>query len=100
MPLTISQKSCGCCAGGGINPGFTRVFFRRFLAMAEWALPAAIFALLPKCPLCLVAYTALGTGIGISVSTATYLRTSLFAIGVMLMLFLAARLLYRLNKLW
>jgi len=35
--------------------------------------PAVVLALLPKCPLCFVAYAS-ALGIGLSVTTATYLR--------------------------
>lgn len=33
---------------------------------ARWLLPAALFALAPKCALCLIAYIGLGTVLGLS----------------------------------
>jgi hypothetical protein len=36
--------------------------------------PAALLAVMPKCPFCVVAYVALFSGIGISVSTARWIQ--------------------------
>jgi hypothetical protein len=66
-------------------------FVRRFLENAGWIVPGAILALLPKCPACVVTYAVVGTGVGLSLSATTYLRTLLVVLCVTSLLFLAAR---------
>jgi hypothetical protein len=56
-----------------------------------WALPCAILVSVPKCPVCLAAHVALWTGLGLSLSTATYLRWGMLCLGVALMFLVAAR---------
>lgn len=58
---------------------------------AGWILPGVTLALLPKCPACVAAYIALATGLGISFSTAAYIRTSLVIVSASLLVFVAAR---------
>jgi hypothetical protein len=55
---------------------------RRCAAGARWIVPAGILALLPKCPACIVAYLAISSGIGISITTAIYLRMALVMLSV------------------
>jgi hypothetical protein len=54
-----------------------------------------MLVLLPKCPACIVAYLAIGTGIGVTISTATYLRVSLLILCVACLAYVAARHVFR-----
>jgi hypothetical protein len=53
-----------------------------------WVLPSAILVLVPKRPACLAAHVMLWTGLGLSLSTATYLRWMLLFLCVASLLFL------------
>jgi hypothetical protein len=71
----IDKKNAGVrIAKGDPHP---RSFTRRSLDLTAKIVPVAALAVLPKCPACLAAYVALGTGIGLSLTAATYLRLSL-----------------------
>jgi hypothetical protein len=56
-----------------------------------WVLPSAILVLVPKCPACLAAHVTLGTGLGLSLSTATYLRWVLLSLCIASLLFLIVK---------
>jgi hypothetical protein len=87
-------KPGDCCqmqtgAGGDARRPASRL--RRGGEIAGWIIPSATLALLPKCPLCVAAYVALATGIGIGLPTAAHLRVMLVVICVGSLGFIAAR---------
>ena len=70
----------GCCGEPVRHEASKRSVLARCRELAGWAAPAAGLALMPKCPACIAAYLALGTGVGVSMSTASHLR--IFAVGI------------------
>jgi hypothetical protein len=86
----MNARHC-CKARAGDNARQPAARLRRGGEIAGWILPGATLALLPKCPACVAAYVALATGIGISLPTATYLRSLLVLLCVASLVFIAAR---------
>lgn len=74
---------------GGVSA--TATWSRRCGRVARWLVPGAILALVPKCPACLAAYIAMGTGLGLSLPVATQLRAGLIIGCIAALGFLAVR---------
>jgi hypothetical protein len=64
--------------------------------IAGWLIPGFILAFLPKCPACLAAYVAIGTGLALSAPLAAFLRTALIVVCVVSLSYLATRRIRRL----
>jgi hypothetical protein len=79
-------------------PMRSRTLLRRGIALLNWLAPAVTLTLIPKCPMCLAAYVALGTGIGISVSTASFLRIALIGLCLAALIYPACRKLRALHR--
>jgi hypothetical protein len=75
-----------CCDAVGGRKTLTSM--RRVREIFAWVLPSAVLVLVPKCPICLAAEVTLWTGIGLSLSMATYLRWVLLFLCVASLLFL------------
>ncbi len=62
-----------------------------------WLLPVVTLFVLPKCPLCVAAYAA-WLGVGVSVSTAAWLRSGIQVACVIALAFLFVQLAVRLAR--
>src|SRR5437660_9295974 len=94
LPREVSMNP-GCCCRDNSR---LRTFPRRCADVLGWIIPGVIMAMLPKCPLCLAAYVAIWTGVGISLSAATHLRAALLVLCFGLALFIAAKNISRLIR--
>ena len=59
--------------------------------IAGWVVSGCVLVLMPKCPVCVAAYVAAWTGLGISLATATYLRIVLLMLSVAALAYLAVK---------
>jgi hypothetical protein len=75
-------------------------WLRRARQIGAWALTSAILVLVPKCPACLAAHVTLWTGLGLSLSTATYVRWVLLFLCVASMLVLIVERLDRIGSIF
>ena len=57
-----------------------RTWLGRVKGGAGWIVPGTLLALMPKCPMCLAAYVALGSGLTLSYSSAHILMRTLTAL--------------------
>jgi hypothetical protein len=87
--------NCPLCnldsAQSSIGPKERGSLLGRAWRSAQWLFPTALLALMPKCPMCVAAYIALFTGVGISVSAARWLQISMLAVCIGTLVFLIAR---------
>jgi hypothetical protein len=89
LPQVRLNVSCDCRRGEAVSCSSPKQGTAWDLAAG--ALSLGIWALVPKCPVCLAAYVTLWTGLGFSFSEATYLRWSLLIASVALICYLAVR---------
>ena len=88
----MSRERC-CQTRARVGEDARRPAGRMDGKIAGCIVPAAMLALVPKCPACVAMYVALVTGVGISLPAAAYLRTSVVVLCVGSLLFVSARIL-------
>ncbi|MCI0614191.1 hypothetical protein L0244_14485, partial [bacterium] len=79
------------------KPGLKSTIYMKGIDFFRMLVPGAILVLLPKCPSCIAAYFSIGTGIGISISTAAHIKMLLAILCVASLCFLTVRHLMRLR---
>lgn len=86
--MTAHSTCCEADPPCGLAHGLTRGI-----------LSGVLLIVLPKCPMCLAAYIAAATGIGLTFAAASHLRTALLVLCAATLAHLAVQLLLRrLNK--
>jgi hypothetical protein len=94
-PNSARPNPAGPKLGDGKRP---TGLLRRAWRSIQWLFPATLLVLMPKCPLCMAAYFALFTGIGVSVSTARWIQILMLVFCLTSLAYLAVRLRHRRSK--
>ena len=89
----MNHSCCGDRAGD--NAANASHAARTFGEAAAWIASGAALFLMPKCPVCIAAYIAAATGLGVSVSSAGYARLALLTICTASIAYLVLRRLRR-----
>jgi hypothetical protein len=66
----MRDQCCRSQISESVDAGRTWIAVGR--RVMSWVVPSVVLAAMPKCPLCLAAYVALFTGLGISLTAATF----------------------------
>ena len=89
----MSTRSC--CAVPGRSSFISSRGGAHARGAARVGTPAVILLLLPKCPMCVAAYVAMLTGIGLSMEAATWLRETAIAVCVLAIIVAILRMMHR-----
>jgi hypothetical protein len=65
---------------------------------AQWIAPGVGLVLIPKCPMCVAAYVAAITGLGVSMPVAAGIRLGLMTVCITALAFVATRTTVRLAR--
>jgi hypothetical protein len=68
------MKPCPFCTATPVPASKLRA---RAVEFTKWAMPSVLLAIVPKCPACVAAYVAVGTGLGLSLPAAANVRWTL-----------------------
>lgn len=89
--IKTETNACACNNVQHINQHTKQKKISRYIDYAKMIMPAVVFTIIPKCPVCLAGYIALSTGVGLSITTATYLRIVLIVLCILSLTYFIVR---------
>gem|GEM_PF-3655086 len=93
-----SEKKDSCCHRSAIKNNKRVSLLSRFRLSWRGFIPSILLILMPKCAVCFAGYVTLITGVGLSITTAAYVRIALIILCVISLLYLATKRLLNLRR--